>query len=166
MRTISNSMFFSIGIMAMLACCTPAGATDLKDFTSDGCSLFPDGTVSDQAQWCECCLQHDIAYWRGGTEAERRTSDEELRACILKRTGDKALAETMYLGVRAGGHPAFPAWYRWAYGWPYGRGYEPLTAEEQEAVRTKMTNYEKNHPGGDCGEKRLPLENNDRGEGK
>lgn len=137
----------------MLACCAPAGATGLKEFTSDGCSLFPDGTISDRAKWCACCLQHDIAYWRGGTEDERRKADEELRTCVLERTGDKALAETMYLGVRAGGHPVFPAWYRWGYGWTYGRGYRPLNDEEQRAVRTKLADYEKDHPGGYCSEK-------------
>lgn len=150
--------------MALLACCTPAGAADLQDFTSDGCSLFPDGTISDREQWCECCFKHDIAYWRGGTEAERRRSDEELRTCVLERTGDKSLAETMYLGVRAGGHPVFPAWYRWAYGWPYGRGYRPLTIGEQALVRTKLADYEKAHPGGYCSEDHAPPGRDERGE--
>ncbi|MHB8846345.1 MAG: hypothetical protein ACYC7L_16545 [Nitrospirota bacterium] len=156
----------ALRIMALLACCSPAGAEDLKDFTSDGCSLFPDGTISDRDKWCECCLKHDIAYWRGGTEAERRRSDEELRACVLERTGDKALAETMFLGVRAGGHPVFPASYRWAYGWPYGRGYRPLSAEEQELVRAKLADYEKSHPGGYCGGSHAPPVRNERGEAK
>jgi hypothetical protein len=151
---------------ALFACCPPAGAADLKDFTSDGCSLFPDGTISDRAQWCECCLRHDIAYWQGGTEEERKEADAALRDCVLERTGDKALAETMHLGVRAGGHPVFPAWYRWAYGWPYGRGYKTLNDEEQKSVRTKLTDYEKDHPGGYCSEKHVPSGKNDRGEGK
>jgi hypothetical protein len=139
--------------MAMLACCTAAWAADLKDFTSDGCSLFPDGTIGDREKWCECCLQHDIAYWRGGAEQERKTADEALRACVLKRTGDKALAETMYLGVRAGGHPVFPTWYRWGYGWKFGRGYKPLTEQEQRQVREKRDDYVGKHPAGYCGER-------------
>jgi hypothetical protein len=165
-RTISSTVTISLWITAMLACCTTAWAAGLNDFTSDGCSLFPDGTVSDRAKWCSCCLRHDIAYWRGGTEDERRKADEMLRTCVLERTGDKALAETMYLGVRAGGHPVFPAWYRWGYGWPYGRGYRPLNAGERESVRTKLTDYEKDHPGGYCGETHLPSEIIDRGKGK
>lgn len=139
--------------MTMLACCATAWAADLKDFTSDGCSLFPDGTISDRAKWCECCLQHDIAYWRGGTENERRKADEKLRSCVLKRTGDKALAETMYLGVRAGGHPVFPTWYRWGYGWTYGRGYQPLTKEDRAKTWEKIDDYWMKHPTGYCGEK-------------
>ena len=100
-------------------------ASNLRPFTSDGCSLFPDGTIKDRTKWCDCCLSHDMAYWQGGTAAERKKADEILRDCVFERTKDKGLAETMYLGVRAGGHPAFPAWYRWGYGWSYGRGYKP-----------------------------------------
>ena len=139
--------------MAIFAFSAMAWAADLKDFTSDGCSLFPDGTMGDRAKWCECCLQHDIAYWRGGAEQERKTADEALRACVLERTRDKALAETMYLGVRAGGHPVFPTWYRWGYGWTYGRGYKPLTEQEQQEVREKQDDYGSKHPAGYCGEK-------------
>jgi len=140
-------------VIAALSVCASAAASDLKSFTSDGCSLFPDGTTGDRAKWCDCCLQHDIAYWRGGTEEERKDADRTLRQCVLERTGDKALAETMYGGVRAGGHPAFPTWYRWGYGWPYGRGYRPLTEGEQKRVKDKLNDYWKKHPAGYCREK-------------
>ena len=103
----------------------------LAPFTSDGCSLFPDRAPSGDADWCECCVAHDLAYWRGGTAAEREAADATLRACVLLKTKDEALAETMYLGVRAGGNPYFLTWYRWGYGWPYGRGYQALNAEER-----------------------------------
>ncbi|MEK6744393.1 MAG: hypothetical protein AABZ15_12315 [Nitrospirota bacterium] len=152
-RTIGSSTALSLCVMAVFACCTAAWASDLKDFASDGCSLFPDGTMGDRAKWCECCLQHDITYWHGGTEQERKTADERLRACVFERTRDKALADTMYLGVRAGGHPVFPTWYRWGYGWKYGRGYGPLTEQEQQQVREKQDNYARKHPAGYCGER-------------
>lgn len=132
---------------------TSAAASDLKPFSSDGCSLFPDGTIRDRAKWCECCLVHDIAYWQGGTDAERKRADEALRDCALERTKDKALAETMYLGVRAGGHPAFPTWYRWGYGWSYGRGYAALTDAEKEQVQEQLNAYYLKHHAGYCAEK-------------
>jgi len=157
-RTIGGSASRSLQVLAVLACCATAGAADLKVFASDGCSLFPDGTSSDREKWCECCLRHDLAYWRGGTKQERKMADEELRSCVLGRTGDKALAQTMYLGVRTGGHPAFPAGYRWAYGWPYGRGYRPLNSEEQGQVSALLDAYERNHPGGYCAEQRATTE--------
>jgi hypothetical protein len=129
-----------------------ASAVELRDFTSDGCSLFPDGSVKDRALWCDCCLAHDITYWRGGTREDRKRADEVLRDCVLARTGSKALANLMYDGVRVGGDPAFPAWYRWGYGWKYGKGYSPLTAREKQEVRRKLKAYHSKHPTGYCRE--------------
>ncbi len=132
-----------------------AAASDLRGFSTDGCSLFPDGTIKDRAKWCSCCLSHDIAYWQGGTAGDRKTADEALRDCVFERTEDKALAETMVLGVRAGGHPAFPTWYRWAYGWPYGRGYKPLSDAEKQQASERLEEYYQQHPAGYCSEHHL-----------
>jgi hypothetical protein len=151
-------------VVACLSGCAAATASDLRDFSSDGCSLFPDGTIRDRGQWCDCCLQHDIGYWRGGTEEERNKADLDLRECVRERTGDAVLADTMYLGVRAGGHPAFPTWYRWAYGWPYGRGYQPLTVKEQEQATTKLDDYRKRSPEGYCRERHLLPQGKRKGE--
>ena len=114
---------------------------ELSDFSSDGCSLFVDGTFESPELWKDCCLQHDIAYWRGGTELERESADLALKACVQKKTGNAKLAELMYQAVRTGGEPHFPTWYRWGYGWPVGRGYQRLTAREDERVQEKLTNY-------------------------
>ncbi|MDO8263055.1 MAG: hypothetical protein Q7T21_07495 [Gallionella sp.] len=127
-----------------------ANVSGLKAFTSDGCSLFPDGTLPDRTHWCDCCFNHDLAYWCGGGEVERKTADKALHACVLERTGNNALAETMYEGVRLGGSPVLPTWYRWGYGWKYGRGYQPLTEEEQQQAAAMLNNYKLTHPSGYC----------------
>lgn len=108
----------------------PPRRASLRDFASAGCSLFPDGTFGERNKRCDCCFRHDIAYWQGGTEVERMKADEALLDCVFDRTKDKQQAEAMQVCVRAGGHPAFPAWYHWGYGWDYGRGYRPLTGGE------------------------------------
>ena len=113
----------------------------LADFTSDGCSLFVDGTFEKPELWKECCLLHDMAYWRGGTEEERKQADLAFKACVEKKTGDAALANLMYEAVRAGGAPHFPTWYRWGYGWPIGRGYKALTPEEEKLADEKLEAY-------------------------
>ncbi len=113
----------------------------LNDFTSDGCSLFPDRSLIENSDWCECCLEHDIAYWQGGTKAQRLKADRKLRDCVLARTGNKALAEAMYQGVRLGGSPYFYNWYRWGYGWSYKRKYQRLTLEEQRMASDKLFQY-------------------------
>ena len=147
----SGSILLVIAIS--LSIMASASAGDLHDFTSDGCSLFPDGDLKDRALWCDCCLAHDISYWRGGTEAERKRADELLRHCVFKRTGSKALSDLMYDGVRTGGHPAFPTWYRWGYGWKYGKSYAPLTNQEKQEASRKLEDYYAKHPSGYCRER-------------
>jgi len=140
-------------LFLLLALYTPAPlpAAELKPFTSDGCSLFPDGTPKDRAAWCGCCFDHDIAYWQGGTAEDREKADDALRGCVLLRTGDKALADAMRLGVRAGGHPVSVMWYRWGYGWDLGRGYKALTEDEKRQAAALLEEYRKSRPAGFCG---------------
>ncbi len=113
----------------------------LSNFSSDGCSLFPDRSMINSDDWCDCCLEHDIAYWQGGTKEQRLRADGELRDCVLKKTGNQTLAEAMYQGVRFGGSPYFYNWYRWGYGWSYKRKYQELTPEEQALVNEKLLEY-------------------------
>lgn len=119
----------------------------LRDFTTDGCSLFPDA-IGD-ACWADCCVAHDRAYWRGGTAQERERADAALRACVA-RGGHPVLASVMHRGVRLGGMPLWPVWYRWGYGWGYGRGYEPLTPDEQRQATHRLEAHRPAHPDPAC----------------
>ena len=123
----------------------------LSDFSSDGCSLFPDGSLISSNDWCHCCLEHDIAYWKGGTEAERLAADEALRDRVLASTGNAELAEAMYLDVRLGGSPYFKNWYRWGYGWSYERKYQALTEEEKALAEKKLAEFFASEPELPCG---------------
>ena len=134
--------------LALGACASPSV---LRDFTTDGCSLFPDS--AGDACWADCCVAHDRAYWRGGTADERRRADAALRECVLAQTGKPTLAGAMYRGVRLGGAPLAPAWYRWGYGWGYGRGYSPLTAAEQRQADEKLGAYRPADPDPSCAER-------------
>lgn len=150
-RSIHAALFALLTVLTLSSC---VGArAGIVPFTSDGCSLFPDGTFTDRNKWCDCCQTHDLAYWQGGSADERTRADATLRDCVLMRTGDKDLAETMYLGVQVVGSPAFPTWYRWGYGWPYGRGYQPLSRVEKLLVQKRLAAYAKRHPAGYCAEK-------------
>jgi hypothetical protein len=105
----------------------------LQAFSSDGCSMFPNGTLQEQALWLDCCTAHDRAYWLGGTYQERLKADEDLRLCVAD-LGQRAVATVMLLGVRVGGSPYWPTSYRWGYGWLYPRGYQTLSSEELQAA--------------------------------
>jgi hypothetical protein len=120
------------------ACSTES---ELRPFTSDGCSLFPDASVITGDDWCSCCFEHDIAYWKGGTEAEREAADRALQACVAAKTGDELLGRMMYEGVRAGGSPYFYNWYRWGYGWDYERKYQALTPAESARANMLLEEY-------------------------
>ena len=133
-------------LLPALFCFTACKNEEMKlsDFTSDGCSLFIDGTFEDPDLWKECCLKHDIAYWQGGTEEEREAADIAFRECVQKKTGNAELAELMYQAVRTGGEPYYPTWYRWGYGWSIGRGYKSLSKSEMLQVETKLEKYHLN----------------------
>lgn len=107
---------------------------DIKPFTSDGCSAFPDGTIKQENLWLACCKQHDFAYWMGGSSDKRLTADKALKACV-DRVGEPEVAKLMLLGVRVGGTPYLPTKFRWGYGWPYFRGYKPVSQEEQQQIK-------------------------------
>ena len=136
--------------LLLAACASAPQAQSISPFATDGCSLFPDRSPLTRDDWCECCLAHDLAYWRGGTADERLAADTALRACVLRKTGDGALADLMFAGVRSGGGPYFYTPYRWAYGWPYGRNYAPLSDEEQASVATARQLYLAKNPSLAC----------------
>jgi hypothetical protein len=106
----------------------------LRPFTTDGCSVFPDGLPDHRDLWHQCCVTHDRSYWIGGTYAERKAADQALRTCV-SQVNEPAIAEIMLRGVRVGGSPYLPFPFRWGYGWPYGRGYQAVTDEERAAAQ-------------------------------
>ena len=110
-----------------------AFAADILPFSTDGCSAFPDGHAEDDTLWRDCCIAHDLAYWAGGSYADRQAADEALALCVAD-VGEPEIAKLMLAGVRVGGSPFFPTSYRWGYGWPYVRGYVPLSETEKQQI--------------------------------
>jgi hypothetical protein len=110
-------------LRAAEACPEQRGAAGLPTqlpparFTTDGCSAWVDDG------WVDCCVEHDILYWCGGTSTQRREADQQLRECVAREHGE-GWGRTMYWGVRAGGSAWWPTPWRWGYGWPVFRGYE------------------------------------------
>jgi hypothetical protein len=144
----SHSHLLALIAYGFLVSCS--SDADLKSFTSDGCSLFPDASVISGDNWCSCCFEHDVAYWRGGTEEEREAADRALQACVSEKTGNAALGRLMYEGVQAGGSPYFLTWYRWGYGWDYERKYRALTPTEVTRADALLDEYFGNAPAAVC----------------
>ena len=133
------SVVFSVGASAQ-------AMQPMQPFATDGCSLFPDRSLISKADWCSCCVAHDLAYWRGGTALERLRADQDLKACVLAASGSAELADLMFAGVQMGGGPYFFTPYRWGYGWPMGRLYRPLSADEDAQASSLRAKYTATHP--------------------
>jgi len=136
---LSNRFALTLAVPAMLSAC--AAPVPMQPFSTDGCSMFPDRSLISQADWCDCCLAHDLAYWRGGTAEERLSADRELAACVQAASHNQALGNLMFAGVRAGGGPYFFTPYRWGYGWQFGRLYQALSEPEEAQASLLSAKY-------------------------
>ena len=123
--------------LIILALTTSACVGVVKPFVSDGCSSFPDGTLTQNDLWLSCCVAHDRAYWKGGTYANRLEADKELRNCVAN-VGEPEIALLMLAGVRVGGTPFLPTRFRWGYGWPYPKSYRELTEQELSQIEAAI----------------------------
>lgn len=142
------SVCLVLGASLLLSACAlapaqqvePSAQITLADFTTDGCSMFPDGTSAQPKLWCQCCVEHDKAYWAGGTESKRREADLVLKECV-RALGQSKTAAIIWAGVRIGGSPYLPTPFRWSYGWPYTRGYRALDSSEMALAHEKWLRY-------------------------
>lgn len=107
---------------------------ELKPFTTDGCSDFADGVplVAEHA-WLHCCVKHDLFYWKGGSDEERLSADQFLKACVSE-AGYPEIGNLMYAGVRVGGAANLPTTFHWGYGWVMDRGTALLSPLEKAQV--------------------------------
>lgn len=127
----------AVYFIVTLAMPIATSANTLRDFSSDGCSKSPDGVAWDINAFLECCIDHDVAYWHGGTRTDRFVADARLRQCISDQ-GYKEIADAYFVGVRVGGSARYDTSYRWGYGWTEDRGDAPLTKSERREVSKKL----------------------------
>ena len=132
----------TLGFLIFLLMAHASQANKLKPFTTDGCSLWIDGTLEQPNLWRHCCVAHDLDYWQGGSEAQRKQSDERIQACVKEAQGS-GMAQYIYTNVRWGGSPYWMNYYRWGYGWDYfdglwPRGYKVPTPEERQQIDHAM----------------------------
>jgi hypothetical protein len=111
---IDRTRHRAAGRTPQTVCMQARSVTPPHHFTTDGCSMWPDDG------WVRCCVEHDIAYWCGGTNADRTRADATFRDCVSAVHG-APMAWLMYAVVRVGGAPWEPFSWRWAYGWNYCR---------------------------------------------
>jgi hypothetical protein len=122
-----------------LICVSPAIKAELKlsPFVTDGCTMFLDGTPSKPGLWRPCCVEHDLRYWFGGSEADMNNTDLRLKECVQKLAGDY-WATLIYNGVRAGHYSPIKNKYYWSWAWSVKREKTPLTPAETEYVLSEL----------------------------
>ena len=136
-RNCCSKFILSVALPLVLALSGSASADSIKPFTTDGCSLFPNGTAEQKDLWLACCIDHDLAYWMGGTSVERERTDRQLKECVAQ-AGAPDIAMLMLAGVRVGGTPYLPTSFRWGYGWSWPRGYGDLNEEEWKQIKEML----------------------------
>ena len=109
--------------------------TDIPEFDpekhSDGCSGGMSATYASLPSWIHarfgealpwrhCCVEHDRAYYYGGSRELKIAADERLKECVAEKMGEDSvgllLSSAMRLAVHIGGQPYFATPYRWGYG--------------------------------------------------
>ena len=112
--------------------------TEIKSFSTDGCSAFPDGIIPTQtSEWLDCCINHDIDYWIGGEKKLKKLADKNLGYCV-SNSATPFLGISMDLGVRVGGLPSpLNLDWQWGYGWDYAIGFDSLIEQQLESVASK-----------------------------
>lgn len=87
-----------------------------KTFKSDGCSMWFDTWKG--VDLYSACFLHDLKYWAGydGEAVERLAADAELMIDVARLLNETTMAETMFLGVRIGGHEILKRSFSWGFG--------------------------------------------------
>jgi len=87
-----------------------------KPFASDGASGCPEFL---SAMVYEAAFLHDICYYLGGTEDQRKSADREFRNNLMfLHSLPISVAKFMYKAVRIGGQEEL----RFSWHWGFGRG--------------------------------------------
>ena len=132
-------VFHYLLAIGVLAACQ--SDSHLIAYSSQGCATAPELSAIDSSDWCDCCREHDIAYWRGGTKEQHDQADNRLRKCINLKSSDKKLANNMVDSANKGGGAYFFAGYRWGYGWQLGRKYQALNEKEIYLTKQYLLDY-------------------------
>ena len=110
----------------------------LKNFETDFCTMFKEGTKKSPDLWKHCCVKHDLAYWVAGNKSDMKRADKEILNCV-KKTGKPFVAKLMYSGIKFGHLSPIKNKYKW--GWAHKdnrKKYQELSAVEIENIQLRV----------------------------
>ncbi len=139
----ANFIYLFLGVSgAFAAFSSLANAEELvRPFATDGCTFFVNGTLDQPELWKDCCLEHDLHLWAGGSTESRNRTDLRLRDCVTEK-GQPDIAALMYAGVAMGRHSGvkIPG-KQWGNAWAVP-AYHKLTLEQVKLIEADLPNYE------------------------
>src|SRR5665647_529188 len=131
-----NKLLISIFLLA--AAITSVSAREIKPFTTDYCTGYFEGTRSHPGLWKDCCLEHDLYFWAGGSSQERNQADKRLRACVADK-GTPIHARLIYWGVKLGSKsPIKIKGKHWGNGLSDSPTYLSLTPEQVRVIEGEL----------------------------
>ena len=133
--------FIGINFFTLFLLSTSISAQELKPFSSDGCTMFFDGTGSRPQAWKHCCFNHDLRYWFGGSKQNRVKTDQKLRSCV-QESGHGHIARVMYLAIRVGRYSPVKNAQKWGWGWSTYLGYKELTRDQVNTAVSELDKLE------------------------
>jgi hypothetical protein len=99
--------------------------------------MFIEGPFDKPNLWAHCCFEHDLRYWFGGTKADKKFSDVQLRECVREVAGS-FWANLMYRGVRLGALSPIKFKYVWGWAWSPKRDKSKLTRSEVDYIIQRL----------------------------
>lgn len=126
----------------------------IKPFIAEGCAIFQNtnfkaiavNDTDDTGNWCRCCLEFDIAYWRGGSQVQQETAKQRLRDCVYQKTRNKPFADQLYSEAEKNGGNYFSQWPDWGYGWTETKGFSVLNQRQLDIANELLLSYFRNNP--------------------
>lgn len=107
---------------------------EIRPFKTDGCTMAPEGTINRPNLFHNCCVEHDLRMWGGGSKKERKAADWGLRTCIRKLAGP-GYADIYYNAVRLGRlSPITIRSKRWGNAWYEFDGNRKLSTDEIKRI--------------------------------
>lgn len=134
-----TSALFLLFVQALFSPEAKASNIELKEFYTDGCTLFIDHYPKHKEKsWRHCCVIHDLRYWYGGTTDQKNAADLDLKLCV-ENAYSKFLADLMYRGIKVGQISPIKHKTQWGWGWVEKKpaSFE-LTEEENQYVKIKF----------------------------
>jgi hypothetical protein len=113
----------------------------VKPFETDFCTGYKEGTSKVPLLWADCCKEHDLYLWAGGTRKQRRQADRRLRKCVRDK-GAPIHGIIMWLGVRIGKlSPIKIKGHQWGNAWGHKVRREKLSKDEIKALQQSLTQH-------------------------